>query len=186
MNVNEVEKGQQKFKQNQLDQNKAFFEELSKGQNPSFYVLACCDSRTSPTTVTGQPLGQLFIHRNIANQAEATDKSFQSSLYYALNVLKVNYILVLGHTNCGGVQATKAEGHPPELEDWIKHVRTSVDSYEGDVPDDVHTLERHNVLKQIEKIKAGNTYQSLDREVPVLGALFHIENGDLEWVEKPE
>lgn len=186
MNVNEVEKGMQKFKEDQLVQNKAFFKDLSKGQDPSFYVLACCDSRTSPTIVTGQPLGQMFIHRNIANQAEAADTSFQASLYFALHVLRVDYILVLGHTNCGGVQATKKKEHPPELEEWIQYVRNSVSSYEGEVPDDVHSLERHNVLKQIEKIKAGKTYQSVEREVLVFGALFHIEDGELEWVEKPE
>ncbi|SDN74724.1 carbonic anhydrase [Alkalicoccus daliensis] len=186
MKMNELEKGQKQFQEKQMQENKAYFENLSKGQSPSFYVLSCCDSRTSPTTITGQPLGQLFIHRNIANQAKASDDSFKASLYYAIHVLKVDYILVLGHTNCGGVQATKSEKFAPELESWIHHVRESVSSYDGEVPDDAESLERHNVKVQVENIKNLETYQALEREVPVFGGLFHLDSGEVEWIEKPE
>lgn len=184
MRVNELENAQKKFREEQLEQDNSFFDKLAEGQSPSFYVLSCCDSRTSPTTITGQPLGRLFVHRNIANQAKSSDESYQASLYYAVHVLKVDYILVLGHTNCGGVQATKKEEFAPELEGWIKHVRESVASYEGEVPEDVHSLERHNVKVQVENIKNEKVYQDLDRDVPVLGGLFHLESGELEWVEK--
>ncbi|NJP38740.1 carbonic anhydrase [Alkalicoccus luteus] len=186
MKVNDMEKAQQEFKDKQLQENKAYFEELSKGQSPTFYVLACCDSRTSPTTVTGQPLGRLFIHRNIANQVVEGDESVESSLYYAINVLKVNYVLILGHTHCGGVQATKADSHPEVLENWIQHVRTSVSDFAGEVPEDGETLERYNVEKQVQKVQQLDVYKQAERQVPVFGALFHIENGELEWVVKPE
>jgi carbonic anhydrase len=184
MNVKDLENAQKQFKESRVNENKEYFQHLSKGQQPTFFVLACCDSRTDPSTVTGQPLGELFIHRNIANQAPSEDSGFQASLFYALHVLKVDYVLVLGHTFCGGVQGTKQTGHPDSLERWLKYVRESVDSCEkGTTAEDGETLERHNVKVQIENIKKADTYTELDREVPVLGALFHIENGNLEWIE---
>ncbi|WP_187254572.1 carbonic anhydrase [Alkalicoccus halolimnae] len=185
MNRKELETAQQKFKDRQLSENKEYFESLAKGQTPSFFVLACCDSRTDPSTVTGQPLGELFIHRNIANQASQEDEGFQASLYYALHVLKVDYVLVLGHTHCGGVQGTKTASHPEPLENWISPIRDTLSLFEGKAPEDGETLERFNVVKQVENIKHQNVFTSAEREVPVLGALFHIENGTMEWVDIP-
>ncbi|CAM3833332.1 carbonic anhydrase [Alkalicoccus chagannorensis] len=187
MNVNDLEIKQREVKERLLEEDANYFEKLSQGQNPSYYVLACCDSRTCPSTVTGQPLGQLFIHRNIANQALPEDASVTSSLYYALHVLEVDYVLVLGHTFCGGVQAVRKGDLPDELETWVQHVRTATGwSPEADVPEDGTTLEKQNIRSQVEAIQEHPVYQAGGRKVPVLGAMYHIENGDLEWVVRPD
>src|SRR5699024_10496625 len=103
--------------------NPQFFDELKKGQTPEFFVLACCDSRVTPSTITQVPLRQMFIHRNIANQVVLEDDGFTASLYFALNHLKVKKIIIKGHTDCGGIKAAQQNNNDHALERWIKHIK---------------------------------------------------------------
>lgn len=84
---------------NQID--KSFFEELGKGQAPDFLYIGCSDSRVAISKLTGLDLGNVFVHRNIANMVVSSDLNLLAVLTYAVDHLKVKHILVTGHYDCG-------------------------------------------------------------------------------------
>jgi len=86
-------------------QNPNFFPKLASGQSPSILWLGCSDSRVPETTLLGLQPGDVFVHRNIANIISATDLSYNSVLEYAVVYLKVQHIVLCGHTTCGGCAA---------------------------------------------------------------------------------
>ena len=81
-----------------------YFKRLSAGQSPAFTVISCCDSRADPNTLLQSNLGELFVYKNVANQAGLNDLSLQTAIQFSIDSLKVKHILVFGHHNCGGVR----------------------------------------------------------------------------------
>jgi carbonic anhydrase len=161
------------------EQDPFYFDELKKGQAPEFFVLSCSDSRVSPSVITEMPLGNMFIHRNIANQVVAEDESFSASLYYALKYLKVKKIIIKGHTDCGGIKAAWSETADEELQGWISNVRKNL-LEKTEVETSINELAKMNVIKQVEHLKNHPIYQSYGNDVEVRGCLFHVESGELE------
>ncbi len=168
----------QKIKQNHPD----YFDELRKEQTPEFFVLSCSDSRVSPSVITEMPLGQMFVHRNIANQVSIEDESFSASLYYALKQLKIKKIIIKGHTDCGGIKAAWADHADEEIKSWLNHIRKSLPNKKGLVHFTVDELAKLNVLKQVQYMKDHPIYRSYGENVDILGCLFHVESGELEMV----
>lgn len=101
----------------------AYFEHLAEGQHPDFLWIGCSDSRVSPNLITGTGPGEMFVHRNIANLVVQTDMNLLSVLQYAVEVLRVDHVIVCGHHGCGGVKAAM-EGHSHGLIDhWLRAVK---------------------------------------------------------------
>lgn len=101
----------------------SYFDELSRPQQPPFLYLGCSDSRLPIDLFTGAEPGQIFIHRNIANQIFLNDMNFLSVLEYAVEVLKVKHIIVCGHYNCGGVEAAYTGTASGLTKNWVMHIR---------------------------------------------------------------
>jgi carbonic anhydrase len=100
-----------------------FFTRLSEGQSPTFLFIGCADSRVPANEITGTGPGDMFVHRNIANQAFNNDLNLLSVLQYAVDVLQVRHVIVCGHYGCGGVKAG-CEGNTHGLVDhWLSQVR---------------------------------------------------------------
>nr|WP_236784622.1 carbonic anhydrase [Alteribacter salitolerans] len=157
-----------------------FFERLNEGQHPEFLVLACSDSRVCPSTVMDAEPGHMFIHRNIANQVVHDDDSFGASLYYALVHLKVKYILIKGHTGCGGVQAAWNDNREEGLQNWLKHVKESLPTDRESREWTSEKLCKYNVLYQVTKLKEHPVYQEHGQGVPIIGALYNLASGELD------
>ena len=83
-------------------ENPVFFKQMAEAQKPELLWIGCSDSRVPAEIVVGAKPGEMFIHRNIANQVIATDFNCLSVLQYAVTVLQVEHIVVCGHYNCGG------------------------------------------------------------------------------------
>ena len=100
-----------------------YFERLSHSQAPEYLWIGCADSRVPAEALLGLKPGQLFVHRNVANQVKVDDSNSMSVLQFAITVLKVKHIIVCGHSACGGVQSAytgKADGY---LSDWLETVK---------------------------------------------------------------
>lgn len=160
--------------------NPDFFEELKNGQSPEYFVLSCSDSRVSPSVITQLPLGQMFGHRNIANQVVAADESFAASLFFAIRHLKVKKIIIKGHTSCGGVKAAMERNHEKELQKWVSHIQESLPTNFETESMDLDELSKQNVLRQVKKLKKHPIYIKYGQNVEVQGYLFHVESGELE------
>jgi carbonic anhydrase len=103
--------------------NPEYFTELSQPQKPKFLIIGCSDSRIPLDLITESEPGELFVHRNIANQVNLTDINLLSIIEYAVEILKIEHIIVLGHYKCGGVRAA-VEGLDAEdiVENWVSQI----------------------------------------------------------------
>ena len=107
----------------QLDRDPEFFNNLAKGQSPKLLWIGCADSRVPANQIIGMPPGEVFVHRNIANMVVHSDMNMLSVLDYAVNVLKVEHIIVCGHYGCGGVQAAMSNNSYGVIDNWIRHIK---------------------------------------------------------------
>jgi len=99
-----------------------FFERLSQQQAPKFLWIGCSDSRVPANQIMGLAPGEVFVHRNIANVMVHTDLNCMSVIQFAVDVLKVEHILVVGHYGCGGVLAALNGTRVGLADNWIRHV----------------------------------------------------------------
>ncbi len=106
-------------------ENPVFFKQMAEAQKPELLWIGCSDSRVPAEIVVGAKPGEMFIHRNIANQVIATDFNCLSVLQYAVTVLQVEHIVVCGHYNCGGVKAALAKQNLnlAITNKWLMHIK---------------------------------------------------------------
>lgn len=108
-----------------LEEDPAFFQKQLKQQNPQFLWIGCSDSRVPAELVVNATPGEIFVHRNIANQIITTDFNSLSVVQFAVQVLGVKHIIVCGHYGCGGVKAALERPTPglTLVNSWLMHVK---------------------------------------------------------------
>ena len=100
-----------------------FFTDLLKQQSPRYMWIGCSDSRVPANQITGLEPGEVFVHRNVANVVVPTDLNCLSTIQYAVDMLKVEHIMVVGHYGCGGVQAALRGVRVGLADNWLRHVK---------------------------------------------------------------
>jgi carbonic anhydrase len=100
-----------------------FFPALSQQQTPEYLWIGCSDSRVPANQIVGLLPGSLFVHRNVANLVVHTDLNCLSVIQYAVDVLKVEDIIVTGHYGCGGIQAALTSASFGLIDNWLRHVQ---------------------------------------------------------------
>jgi carbonic anhydrase len=103
--------------------NPLFFQSLVAQQAPRFLWIGCSDSRVPANEIVGLRPGELFVHRNVANVVVHTDLNCLSVLQYAVDVLKVEHVIVCGHYGCGGVRAAYQHTSLGMIDNWLRHVQ---------------------------------------------------------------
>jgi len=99
-----------------------FFARLARQQSPRYLWIGCSDSRVPANQIIGLQPGEVFVHRNIANLVVHSDLNCLSVLQYAIEVLKVQDIMVVGHYGCGGVQAVAENRSAGLADNWLRHL----------------------------------------------------------------
>lgn len=123
MEFSAIFKNNEKWISAKLATDPDYFVKLSKGQHPEFLYIGCSDSRVTAEDLMGVEPGEVFIHRNIANQVIATDNNVNSVVQYAVEHLKVKHIIVCGHYECGGVKAALHPSDMGQLNSWLQTLR---------------------------------------------------------------
>ncbi len=147
-----------RWAQAKIEQDGLYFKRLAEYQAPPFLFIGCSDSRMPIDTFTQTEPGELFIHRNIANQISPTDMNFLSVLEYATEVLQVKHIIVCGHYNCGGVKAAYENSARGLTENWITEIKDIVRENReeleaiADCESRLDRLSELNVIAQVKKI----------------------------------
>ena len=101
-----------------------FFKDNDKGHAPKILWIGCSDARVPANEIIAESPGNVFVHRNIANQVVNTDFNCMSVIQYAVDVLQVKHIIVCGHYDCGGVKAALTNmDHSAPLENWLRNIR---------------------------------------------------------------
>ncbi|SFD01020.1 carbonic anhydrase [Tropicimonas isoalkanivorans] len=150
-------------------ENKIWYRKLAdEGQNPRIMAIACCDSRVNVNGVFSAETGDIFLHRNIANVVppylpDGDPHGTSAALEYAVKVLRVAHVIVIGHTECGGVQGCQhmCSGKAPELETkesfvgrWLDILRPGYERVAGisDETEQLRALERETVVVSLENL----------------------------------
>jgi len=171
---------------NTLKTNSHYFSKLAEGQTPKVMVIGCADSRKPLNIITQTGPGELFIVRNVANQASLKDTGFLAALDYGVNMLKVEHIIVCGHQGCGGVCAAfNTLDTTTDLGKWLTPIRTTYLDNQDEIDALPKTkrdqlLAEINVQQQLHNISESDVMKTADKNgnAPVLhGWLFEISSG---------
>ena len=106
-----------------------FFSTLAEQQSPQYLWIGCSDSRVPANQITGLLPGEIFVHRNVANVVVHTDLNCLSVLQYAVDVIKVEDVIVCGHYGCGGIRAAWDDVPLGLIDNWLRHIQDVADRH---------------------------------------------------------
>ncbi|NTV69512.1 MAG: carbonate dehydratase [Azonexaceae bacterium] len=162
-----------------------YFDKLSQLQTPEFLWIGCSDSRVPANQIVGLLPGEVFVHRNVANVVVHTDLNCLSVIQYAVDVLKVKHIMVVGHYGCGGVLAALNRARVGVVDLWLRHVHDVHNKHLANV-DNLPEAQRHdrlcelNVLEQVVNVCHNPVVQdawSRGQQLTVHGWIYGLKDG---------
>ncbi|MBE8168747.1 MAG: carbonate dehydratase [Shewanella sp.] len=169
------------------EENPHFFEQLATQQAPEYLWIGCSDSRVPSNQIIGLMPGEVFVHRNIANMVVHSDINCLSVIQYAVEVLKVKHIMVVGHYGCGGVRASMDadSGRIGLIDHWLDHLRVinkrhSEELNQLDDEAQFNRLCELNVIEQVANVVDSTIIQHAwkrGQNISVHGWIYSIENG---------
>jgi carbonic anhydrase len=134
-------------------QDPEFFERLSRQQSPAYLWIGCSDSRVPANQIVGLTPGEMFVHRNVANVVVHTDLNCLSVIQFAVDVLKVQHIIVCGHYGCGGVLAALRGEKLGLIDNWLRHVQDVREKHRSALDSIGTEVLRHNRLCELNVVE---------------------------------
>lgn len=168
------------------DRDPEFFSRLAKQQAPEYLWIGCSDARVPANELMGMAPGELFVHRNIANLVHNIDINLMSVLEYAVNVLKVRHVMVVGHYGCGGVRAAVERQEFGLIDNWLRKIKdvyaANKDALDGESDPEkrLNMLCEINVHQQVLNICHTSIVQNAwreGRELAVHGWIYAVADG---------
>jgi carbonic anhydrase len=193
--IDELLSGNAKFQNTQFKQNHERYAELTKGQQPPVLWIGCSDSRLQTGHITNTQAGTLFMHRNIGNMVPANDWSLATVLEYGIKHLKVQDIVICGHSDCGAIKALDKDlVEDVYIPHWLNNAieaKNRVDakikkpSNPAEQKNRSRMIEQENVRLQIEHLR---TYAIIkkalkERQIEIHGLYYDLETGALSKIE---
>jgi len=166
----------------------SFFSRLLKQQTPEYLWIGCADSRVPANELVNLLPGELFVHRNVANVVVHSDLNCLSVMQFAVDALKVKHIIVVGHSNCGGVKAALLDQRVGLVDNWLRHVQ-DVRNHHMEWLESLDERQRVNALCELNVLEqARNACQTTvvqdawarGQEIVVHGWVYGLHNGLLE------
>jgi len=162
-----------------------FFEKLAKQQSPKYLWIGCSDSRVPANEIIGLDPGEVFVHRNVANLVVHSDLNALSVIQFAVEHLKVEHIMVVGHYGCGGVMAAARGMRIGLADNWLRHVQDVHLRHRQRLnhlaqPDLENVLCEMNVIEQVGNVALSNVMQDAwarDQKVSVHGWVYGLKDG---------
>ena len=163
-----------------------FFTRLAGQQTPSYLWVGCSDSRVPANEIVGLDPGELFVHRNVANIVVHTDVNCLSVLQYAVDMLKVQHVIVCGHYGCGGIRAALDGTAHGLIDNWLQHVQDVKEAHQAelltlaDVNDRINRLAELNVIEQVRNISRTTIVQDAwrrDQPLKLHGWIYGLTDG---------
>jgi carbonic anhydrase len=170
-------------KKTQIDPD--FFKRLENQQSPEYLWIGCADSRVPANEIVGLDPGELFVHRNVANLAPPQDANYLSVLQFAVDVIKVKHVMVVGHYGCGGVRAAVDGQRRGLVDHWLHPIR---EVYAAN-RDALEALDEHerwdrlcelNVIRQVQNVASDVFVQDAwarGQSLSVHGWVYRLSNG---------
>jgi carbonic anhydrase len=162
-----------------------FFVRLASAQAPNYLWIGCSDSRVPANQIVGLLPGEIFVHRNVANVVVHADLNCLSVLQFAIDVLRVEHVIVTGHYGCGGVAAALADRRLGLVDNWLRHVQDVARKYENLLVG-TPAAERHdrlcelNVIEQVNNVCQTTIVQDAwarGQRVVVHGFVYSLSDG---------
>jgi carbonic anhydrase len=165
-----------------------FFSALTQQQRPKYMWIGCSDSRVPANQITGLEPGEVFVHRNIANVVVHSDLNALSTVQFAVEMLKVKHIMVVGHYGCGGVLAALHGERIGLADNWIRHIQDVRDRHRGILENIApqrrgDTLVELNVVEQVVNLCVSTVMADAwakNQDVTIHGWAYGVHDGLLQ------
>ena len=186
--IDKLIEGNLRFIEEDFEKDSKHYKQIAKQQTPSVLWIACSDSRVAPERITGAKSGEIFVHRNIGNIVPVSDWNFATVLEYAIRHLKVDDIVVCGHSDCGAIKAlTGEEGDDAYIPLWLDNADPAMQRV-GDKPDSPdkmvewrQKIEYENVRLQLEHLRVYPIVKWAEKKgkITLHGLYFDLNSGKL-------
>ncbi|MBV8564441.1 MAG: carbonic anhydrase [Methylobacteriaceae bacterium] len=151
--LDQLKQNNRAWAEGKLAADPGFFQRLVAQQQPEYLWIGCSDSRVPANEIVGLAPGELFVHRNVANLAPPQDANYLSVLQFAIDVLKVKHVLVVGHYGCGGVAAAMDGRRRGLVDHWLHPIREVAHDHKAELATFADERERLNRLCELNVIR---------------------------------
>lgn len=173
-------------------QDAEFFRRLSEQQSPHYLWIGCSDSRVPANQIVGLMAGDMFVHRNVANVVVHTDLNCLSAIQFAVEVLRIEHIIVCGHYGCGGVLAALRNNQLGLIDNWLRHVQDVRAKHRSQIDSLATEHEQHarlcelNVIEQVANVSQTTIVRDAwarNQTLAVHGWIYDLSDGLLRDLE---